>query len=577
MTPFEVLQAARADLDLKDYLQEARRLRARYTIEICDSMWQPLGQLGHWDNLTMVHRVCDIGTGAIDAAATAANRALIAVGATVLVSWDGEVRQAGILKTLGEAEQSASIIKVDWVDTMTYAAVERAYPNPVFEGDERTDGQGINVFDARSGFASTVVLGFIAANIGPGVVGWRQAPGLALGPDPGAGVFLEVPILARYENLLELCRNIALPNGIVFEIVTRDRSHYFNVRAARDLSDRICFSRKLNNVGDGSWSLTAPTATRITVLGPGEGTGQMIFEVTTPDSLEQERRWGRSFRDTLESSSIVKDPAAAAELEAAKSVLALKSEAAEAAVALTQIADRAATVADRDLADAMAGEYDSGPVAAASTALQAANADFDDATADAAAANPPTALQQAAVTATRSVLAVLENQLNEAKVEMQGQLNAMRAIITVRQNELQDRRNVEFAAKTEEANAAILVGFLEGELYKRDWENTLRSLRADAERKLSEKGETVEASYAILDGTFVFGVDYGMGDLVAVHPEGLAEPIVKPVREYTESVSVANGRRVVPVVGDYGATSGTGSSFTTRELISTVRRLQARR
>lgn len=376
----------------------------RPVIEVCDSSWHPLGELADWDQLTTVHRVCDVGTGAVDAAATPANRALIERGSTVLVSVAGVVRQAGLISQFGEDEQSQQVLKLSWVDPLAYLGAERAFPNP-----GTATGQGPEEFDRRQGYASTVILGFVAANVGPAARSERRAPGLTVGVDVLAGQYLTAAVEARWDNLLDVCRNAAIPNGVVFSVSTVDRAHTFGVRPVRDLSADVVFSRRLNNLGAGSWSVKAPAATAVIALGKGEGPARTVVVVTSPESLVQEASWGRRFTYVHESSS----------------------------------------------------------------------------------------------------------------------------------------------ADTE-------------------------SLIAEARRQLSEKGETVEASYQVLDGTFTFGVDYGAGDLVAVHPDGLSEPVVKPVREVTESWSVAAGYRVVPVVGDYQATSSTGQAFKTRELIRTVDALKRR-
>jgi hypothetical protein len=371
-----------------------------YTVEMCDSTWQHQGLLALPDRLTMVDRVCDVGIGSVEAPATPENLELAAAGATVLVRrQDGTVRQAGVLTPFGASQAASVTLKLAWDTPMTYLRDQQAWPNPGTE-----TGQGPQEFDRRTGLVSTVIRGYVGSNIGPGA-GWRQAPGLVLGEDQQVGqqVVTEAP---RWGNLLELCRTLALPNGVVFELITDDRTHTFQVRQFRDLSDRVVLAAAA--LGSGSWSRKRPQATRVIVLGQGEGTAQIAVLVTTAESLEQEKRWG---------SPIV---------------------------------------------------------------------------------------------------------------------------------------YVHAAQSTD-----------------------LAVLQAEGLAQLAEKGETVDVTVEVLDSAF--GVDFQLGDLVSVWPAGLAEPVVKPVREVTETWSKDDGSKVTPTIGDYQATASTGATVTTRQLQRVVDVLKTNR
>lgn len=270
-----------------------------YTIDVCDSSWNPRWSVSYYDSLRMVDRLCDVGAGAVNCPATPENRALLQPGSTVLVRRDdGSIRHAGLITPFSVARRDASeTVRLTWVDTLGYLAPQQAWPNPT-----TANGQGPNEHDEREGTASTVILGYVAANVGPGA-GWRHAPGLVMGRDLRQGAYLDAPVQARYDNLLDLIRNIAIPSGVTFEITTVDRTHTFSVRQVQDLSADVVFSADLANLGAGELKMTAPEATRVIALGKGEGTARLVLLVTTPESLAQETYWGRPFVYVHDSSS----------------------------------------------------------------------------------------------------------------------------------------------------------------------------------------------------------------------------------------------------------------------------------
>jgi hypothetical protein len=490
-----------------------------YLVEIGDRLWNRVGRLTRFDALTMVHRACDSGTGQLDVASpTAEERGWLVAGNTITISRDGRVVQSGLLRTVGESKDSAgrTVSKPSWVDTLGgYLGSELLYPNP---GGARTDGQGVNAFDLRSGYTTSVVLGYVRDNIAGGAWQPRQAPGLVVDTDPQEGAYLTDPVAARYDvPMLDFLRQVALVNGVVFWIDTVDRTHYFRARQIRDFSLNVQFSDRLHNLGAGSWSINAPKLTRIMVLGPGEGTDQVVIELTGAEAEAEERKWGRVFRGVYSSQTMVID---------------------------VPLADFAKFRAD----ELRLGEqsYDT-----AQRGLEQASKTLNDkqsALADKLAASPQV---PADVATARTEMATAQSGLADAHAQL---VEAQATVDTATANK------VAADVASDQANLTL----------------TVAALDAAARRQLAEQGETVTAEYEILQGTFELGVHFEMGDLVAIHPDGLSEPIVKPVREYTESFSVSGGRTLKIIAGDYGSSSGTKGAFTTRELIQTVSRLRTR-
>lgn len=262
----------------------------RTTVEICDPFYTPLGLLRDWDSLEFVDRFCDVGSGKVDAVASDFNRELVSFGHTVQVKRDGVVESAGPL-VFGEDRSSTVVLKVDWKNTLTYLDRRLVLPAPQVQMNMEP-GVLSAADDPRSGRTSSVIRGFVDANCGPSALPYRRAPGLVMGPDLGAGAYLSAAVLGRFDNLLVLCRQLAMSGGVGFGVDTDDRQHTFNVYAVRDLADEVVFSQETHNVAESNFQVTGPTATRFYAGGKGDGIDREYAMVMTADSLADEAVWG---------------------------------------------------------------------------------------------------------------------------------------------------------------------------------------------------------------------------------------------------------------------------------------------
>jgi hypothetical protein len=431
----------------------------------------------------------------------------LARGHCVQIVRDGEVVHSGFLDKLGEQSGAGEVSEPSWVDLNDCLNRAWLYPNPGSDS-----GQGRATHDVRGGYVSSAVRGYVNANIGPGALQRRQAPGVVLGRDPQAGVWLETPAAARFENALEFLRSLAMANGCVWEWDTDDRTHTFRVRQIVDRSADVQFSADLNNLGAGGFTVTAPTATEVHVFGPGEGSEQMIFRVTTPESEAQAATWGRPFVAVLSGTSIVK---------------------ADEAV-------YAAEIATRDAAEVAAGAAD----------------DYAKYTNDLAEDAEKKAVDWAE-----------DEDLSQAEKDQAAK--EARAARVVANEAAANYNNVYavFIAAEAAAEAAIVVA---------DRDNTFHTLHAQARQLLSESGETVEMTYEVVAGSFEWGRDLFLGDLVSVKPPGFSAPVVLPVREAFITWNTTDGWGLKLTVGDFAATSGTSAAQQMREITSVVRKLQTR-
>lgn len=273
----------------KARLQAARLAQfKRYSIELCDSSWHPQGLLRGWDSLQFVDRYCDVGTGAVNAPASDFNRSLVSRGCTVLVRNAGVVEQAGVVDW-GESSGDSIVLKINWKSPLVYLADRVCYPDPLHPAGSQTKAT-----DDQTGFTTSAILHYVNANAGPQALPERRVGGLGVGvgitADIGGGLVLDAPVQARFDNLLELCRRLAVSGGVAFEIVTTDRDHRLVAYQVSDLSSTVVFSNALRNMGAGDAALKPPTGTAAIVLGDGEGLAQSIVEVASADGAAWNRR-----------------------------------------------------------------------------------------------------------------------------------------------------------------------------------------------------------------------------------------------------------------------------------------------
>jgi hypothetical protein len=143
-------------------------------------------------------------------------------------------------------------------------------------------------YDSRSGQASTVMLEYVNANIGPDAPAARKITGLTLGADPGVGS--TVTGSARFDKLGELLTNLAAKDGLGFDIKQNGAALEFTVFEPVDRSGAIRMDIENNQLTKSSYSYTAPGVTRVIVAGQGEGAARTFVEVAAGDT---ETTWGR--------------------------------------------------------------------------------------------------------------------------------------------------------------------------------------------------------------------------------------------------------------------------------------------
>lgn len=166
----------------------------------------------------------------------------------------------------------------------------RAFPSPEFA--DPSDAKVAN--DVRSGQASTLLMAYVSANIGPGSPDGRRGASLrnkiTMGPNPSLGVV--TTRRPRYDVLGELLYGIAIEAGLGFRLVQIDEELQFQVYKPTDRSDTIRLDVHNGTLDSQSVEVAPPEVTRMIVAGQGVGKERQMASVTTPESLEAEDLWG---------------------------------------------------------------------------------------------------------------------------------------------------------------------------------------------------------------------------------------------------------------------------------------------
>ncbi|MDT7783144.1 MAG: hypothetical protein QOF58_1563 [Pseudonocardiales bacterium] len=240
-------------------------------------------------SLAAVEKFLAVGTFRVEAELTEANARAAAAGWRLAIMLGSSPIMAGQLTepemSYGQESGGRIVPTITYVgeDDMGWLRDRLAYPVPANALSAQT-----NAYDIRTDDASTVILGYVNDNAGPGAQVARRVPGLILDPDPVAGG--TVTGRARFEKVLPLCAELADGAAIGFRVVSDTTTvKRFQVFVPRDLRGPARFSTGLRNLAMLKWRLNAPTATTIIGGGRGEETARSFISQT---NATETTAWG---------------------------------------------------------------------------------------------------------------------------------------------------------------------------------------------------------------------------------------------------------------------------------------------
>ena len=188
-------------------------------------------------------------------------------------------------------EQTPDNLQGDWTITGaedSILLIERlAYPNPSTD-DVTNLGQA---YDARQGYAETVIKEYVSNNIGPDAVPSRKIDNLLIEPDFATGNVVQG--LARFDKLQELIYGLAQTGGLGYSITQSGENLVFSVYEPQDKSPFIRMDLYNQKLSRAEYAYSVAKVTRAIVGGQGEGEWRRFVEVTNTDSLAAESEWSR--------------------------------------------------------------------------------------------------------------------------------------------------------------------------------------------------------------------------------------------------------------------------------------------
>lgn len=223
-----------------------------------------VGELDLWTRLEVVLRHVDIGEATIVLPSEQAD--LIDFGTGLQIMRDGDPLFTGTLeRVVRTSTVEQDLIACTYVDDMAYLGARLALPDPL----DAVPGQAR---DAFTGPAESALRYFVGRNAGPAALGYRQI-GLTF-PEGDEGRGLQLQLGARFDNLLLLCRRIAILGGLSFRVTDTGNALAFTVGVPGDRTQSAQFSYDLGTLTDYTYSRAAATATAPYVASSGEGSNR---------------------------------------------------------------------------------------------------------------------------------------------------------------------------------------------------------------------------------------------------------------------------------------------------------------
>lgn len=261
-------------------------------VEVRDSTLARVGQIRPVDlvDFTAVLRFQEVGTWSIPIRAdNVLADALRAPGAGIIVNGPG-FSFSGPTSSAKLSQSQTDPVGTWEISGLTDDVIlgERiAYPTPT------TADLSLQVdeFDTRTGVASTVIIGYVDANIGPSAPTARKIASLSLAADPNVGSTITAN--AKFDSLGSLIKKLSAIDALGFTVRQVGDGLEFLVYAPTDRSSTIRMDVDNNLLAKSEYTYSAPTATRVIVAGSGSGTSRAFQEVTTSLSSAAETAWGR--------------------------------------------------------------------------------------------------------------------------------------------------------------------------------------------------------------------------------------------------------------------------------------------
>lgn len=224
-------------------------------------------------------------------------------GSGLIVSLHGETAFSGPTSTPAreaDRENPDGTYTFTGVTDDILLADARAFPSPLVSADP---GAQTQANDKRTAGAESLMRQYVAYNIASThalagrLAGFRNYVTLeSVNQNRG----INVTKAPRFDNLLELCNEIATLANLGFQMVQRGDFIVFEVLDVLDVSGTVRFDLLNGTLSSEKVEVTGPSITRAIVAGQGEGAARTIITRTSTEATAAESEWGRVIEDFID-------------------------------------------------------------------------------------------------------------------------------------------------------------------------------------------------------------------------------------------------------------------------------------
>lgn len=188
-----------------------------------------------------------------------------------------------------ETANPVGAVRISGVDDTSVLAERLAYPTPSTD-DVTAQTQAHDIENNVP--CSTAMYGYVKRNLVSGFApASRVVPNLVLSADQGLGSLIRKS--ARFDILGELLSEIAIVDGLGFDIKQQGDSLVFNVYEPADRSREIRMDVENNTLASTAFGYGSPGLTKAIVAGQGDLTERTFVQVETVEADDAEALWHR--------------------------------------------------------------------------------------------------------------------------------------------------------------------------------------------------------------------------------------------------------------------------------------------
>jgi len=263
---------------------------------------KPLAPLTTWNSIDVTLTLRDNGSGTVTIPSNSQiYNLLTGTGRRLHLYYQGRIFMAGPITSVETPEESGvpGLLTAAWSSDMTWLGRRLTYPSPSKESTDATQPVNYVVTDTN---AETVLRTLFDKNAGPGALTSRQLPHAVLetahSPLLGSTVSVTAPMSQTLKDSLIAAAMASSPN-LGFDLVLDDAvpQLVFRVWAPQDLSNRVRYTRGLNNLNSLTITSTMPTVT-VAIVGAEAETVTTDTDTSTTEE-KPGKVWERSDADAL--------------------------------------------------------------------------------------------------------------------------------------------------------------------------------------------------------------------------------------------------------------------------------------